>query len=338
MLSITLMGAAFKLFGKEFANQLIATTTNPLVGLVIGILATSIIQSSSTTTSIVVGLVGCDALTIANAIPIIMGANIGTSITNTLVSVGHISISDEFERAFSASIVHDFFNFITVLILFPIQYYTDILGISAHFLADTFQHIGGMTAISPIGVITAPAIKLLTSLTSSGIILLIISLALLFATLRFLVKVLKSLIMGKAEKFFDKIIFRNALISLLFGIIITTLVQSSSITTSLVVPLVGAGILTIEQIFPYTLGANIGTTVTAMLASLATGNIAAITVAFAHLCFNLFGTVIIFPFRFIPIGLAKGLAKLSLKSKIYPILYIVIFFFLFPFLVLTFLR
>ncbi|MDW7682339.1 MAG: hypothetical protein SCK70_17375, partial [bacterium] len=88
----------------------------------------------------------------------------------------------------------------------------------------------------------------------------------------------------------------------------------------------------------YTLGANIGTTVTAILASLATGNIGAITVAFAHLCFNLFGTVIIFPFRFIPIGLAKGLAKLSLKSKIYPILYIVIFFFLFPFLVLTFLR
>ncbi|MDW7680206.1 MAG: Na/Pi symporter, partial [bacterium] len=158
MLSITLMGAAFKLFGKEFANQLIATTTNPLVGLVIGILATSIIQSSSTTTSIVVGLVGCDALTIANAIPIIMGANVGTSITNTLVSVGHISISSEFERAFSASIVHDFFNFIAVLIFFPVQYYIDLLGISAHFLADTFQHIGGMTAISPIGVITAPAI------------------------------------------------------------------------------------------------------------------------------------------------------------------------------------
>ncbi|OQX95607.1 hypothetical protein B6I21_04555 [candidate division KSB1 bacterium 4572_119] len=339
MLSITLMGSAFKLFGKDFANQLIATTSNPFVGLVIGILATSVIQSSSTTTSIVVGLVGASALSINTAIPIIMGANIGTSVTNTLVSIGHIARKDEFERAFSASIVHDFFNLIAVSIIFPIQYFTNILGISANFLAGTFQNIGGLKAVSPIKVITKPAVHLITELTGeSGILVLIISLMLLFITLRYLVKVLKSLVIGKIEKFFDKIIFRNALMGLIFGLIITALVQSSSITTSLIVPLVGAGILTIEQIFPYTLGANIGTTVTAMLAAMATGNIAAITVAFSHLSFNIIGTVLIFPIRFIPISLAKWMAKLSVKNKIYPILYIVIVFFLFPFLIIYFLR
>lgn len=339
MLSITLMGSAFKLFGKDFANQLIATTSNPFLGLVIGILATSVIQSSSTTTSIVVGLVGVNVLSIGNAIPIVMGANIGTSVTNTLVSIAHISRSDEFERAFSASVVHDFFNLIAVLVIFPIQYFTNILGISSNFLSGTFQNIGGLKAVSPIKVITKPVVNIITDISGqSGIIVLIISLILLFVTLRYLVKVLKSMIIGKVEKFFDKIIFRNAFISLIFGLIITSLVQSSSITTSLIVPLVGAGILTIEQIFPYTLGANIGTTVTAMLASMATGNIAAITVAFAHLSFNIFGTVLIFPIRFIPINMAKWMSKLSLKSKMYPILYIILVFFLFPFLTIYFLR
>ena len=197
MLSITLMGSAFKLFGKDFARQLIATTSNPFIGLVIGILATSIVQSSSTTTSIVVGMVGANALSIANAIPIIMGANVGTSVTNILVSLGHISRNMEFRRAFAASIVHDLFNTIAVLVFFPLQYYTNFLGIISHSLAGMFQNIGGLTVSSPIKVVTKPVILLIEKITGhSGILILIISLILLFLTLRYLVKVLKSLIIG----------------------------------------------------------------------------------------------------------------------------------------------
>jgi solute carrier family 34 (sodium-dependent phosphate cotransporter) len=339
MLSITLMGSAFKLFGNEFAEQLIKTTSNPIVGLVIGILSTSIVQSSSTTTSIVVGLVGVNLLSLGNAIPIIMGANIGTSVTNILVSLGHLSRSDEFERAFAASTVHDMFNVIAVLVMLPIQIYTNFLGRAAVILGDTFQNIGGLTAVSPIKVITKPVVHFVTDITGhSGIIVLIISLILLFVTLRYLVKVLKALIIGKVELLFDRVIFRNAFISLLFGLIVTALVQSSSITTSLIIPLVGAGILTIEQIFPYTLGANIGTTVTAMLAAMATGNITAITVAFAHFSFNVFGVIFIYPIKFIPIAMAKWLSKLSLKNRLYPILYIIIQFFIIPFLIIYLMR
>ncbi len=339
MLSITLMGSAFKFFGKDFAKNLIATTSNPLVGLVIGILATSVVQSSSTTTSIVVGLVGANALSIANAIPIIIGANVGTSVTNTLVALGHISQKSEFRRAFAASVVHDIFNILAVLVIFPIQYFINILGTLSQAGAKTFQHLGGLKAISPIKVITDPVVKLIERVTGqSGMIVLILSLILLFFALRYLVKVLRSLFISKLEVFFDKIVFKNALIGLLFGLIITTLVQSSSITTSLIVPLVGAGILTLEQIFPYTLGANIGTTVTAMLASMATGNISAITVAFAHLCFNVIGVSIIFPIRFIPIQMAKWMATISIKNKIYPLVYISIVFFILPFLIIYLMR
>ena len=137
------MGSSFKLFGKGFAETLISNTSNPIVGLFIGILATSLIQSSSSTTSIVVGMVGGGALTVANAIPIVMGANIGTSVTNTLVAMAHINRSNEFKRSFAASTVHDFFNLLEVAILFPIQYFTNNLVVIARFIGDNFKDVGG---------------------------------------------------------------------------------------------------------------------------------------------------------------------------------------------------
>jgi sodium-dependent phosphate cotransporter len=156
ILSITLLGASFKLFGKEFAETLLATTSNPLVGLFIGILATSIIQSSSTTTSIVVGMVAGGLVSIEGAIPIVMGANIGTTITNTLVSLGHITRSREFIRAFSGAIVHDVFNLLTVAFLFPLQYFTNFLGHFALKMEIIFENAGGLKFISPVKAITKP--------------------------------------------------------------------------------------------------------------------------------------------------------------------------------------
>jgi len=96
LVSIGLMGAAFKGFGKGFAENLIRTTSNPFVGLFVGILATSVVQSSSTTTSIVVGMVGSGVITVGSGVYIVMGANIGTTVTNTLVSLGHFTRRDEF--------------------------------------------------------------------------------------------------------------------------------------------------------------------------------------------------------------------------------------------------
>ena len=117
----------------------------------------------------------------------------------------------------------------------------------------------------------------------------------------------------------------------------TAMVQSSSITTSVMVPLVGAGIVTLEQVFPFTIGANIGTTVTAMLASLATGNPAAITVAFAHLLFNIGGGLLIYvprPMRSIPLALARNLGQLGGSHRLLAGAYIVTIFYGLPILLL----
>lgn len=335
-----------KMFGKGFSQSLIETTTNPFVGLFIGILATSIIQSSSSTTSMVVAMVaggafGTDSVTsIQLAIPLIMGANIGTSITNTIASLPQIRRDNEFKRAFAAATVHDFFNILSVIVLFPLQLATNFLGYLATEMEHIFQGVGGLNFLSPVKLITKPVAQYLEAninifTENQNIIawlIVVLALVFLFTSLKFMVDSLKSMVIDKAKAWFDQYLFKNALRSFSIGILLTVLVQSSSITTSLVVPMAGAGLLTLAQIFPYTVGSNIGTTITAMLAALVTGNVAAVTVAFSHLLFNISGIIIWFPLKWVPIRLAELFAEYSTKSKIIPVAYIVVTFFIIPIL------
>lgn len=333
--SLELMGTSLKMMGKGVATTLIQTTTNPFVGLFIGILATSIIQSSSSTSSIVVGLVAGGVLDVANAIPIIMGANVGTSVTNTLASLGQINRNAEFRRSFSVAIVHDYFNLLAVLVLFPLQYFTNFLGRISTFMGQEFQHIGGLKFLSPVKALTRPLVDILKNWVGQyPWIMFILSLIFLLLALTQIVKALKVLVVNRAEAFFDRYLFKTALRAFLVGLLLTVMVQSSSITTSLVVPMAGAGLLTITQVFPYTLGANIGTTVTAILAALVTGNLSAIIVAFSHLLFNISGMIVWWPLKSVPIFFAQKVARFSIKNKLFPIMYIVIVFFIIPILII----
>ena len=335
LFSISLMGAALKMFGTGIAESLIGNTSSPLVGLFIGIVTTSVIQSSSATTSIVVGLVGGGALTVSNGIPIVMGANIGTSVTCILVSLAHLNRSVEFRRSFSASIVHDFFNFLAVLVLFPLQYFTDFLGIASTYLAAAFQDVGGLHLFNPLKTAIKPLVTLVSGVVDNPWVLLVLALICLFVALKQIVNALRILVVNKAEAWFDKVLFRNAGLAFSVGLVLTVLVQSSSITTSLVIPLAGAGILSLRQIFPYTLGANIGTTITAILASLVTGNIHAVEIAFAHLLFNVSGIIIWWPLSKVPISLARSFGGLAIRNRVIPFAYILATFFIIP-LVLIF--
>ena len=345
LLSIGMIGAGFKGLGRGFAEELMSGDAAPLVGLFIGILATSLIQSSSTTTSLVVGMVAAGTfgedpfVAVAAAIPYIMGANIGTSVTNTIVALGHIVNKNEFKRAFSASVVHDFFNVFSVIILFPLQYYFGIISKTANWMASLFMGAGTFTFKSPIKMITKPAVTAIKDffkmqdLINYNWLLIIVALILLFISLRYLTVLIRSLVMEKLEAFFDSHIFKTWIRALFFGVFITIMVQSSSITTSLVIPLAGAGILQLKQIFPYTLGANIGTTITALLASLVSGTHAPLAVAFGHLAFNIFGITLIWPIekvRNIPINMAEGFSELAVQNRIIPIIYILVIFFLIP--------
>ncbi len=346
LVSIGLMGKAFKGFGAGFAESLISTTSNPFIGLFIGILATSLIQSSSTTTSIVVGMVGSGVLTVGNAVPIIMGANIGTTVTNTLVSLGHFTRRDEFKRAVSAATVHDFFNLICVAIMFPLELATGALQKIATHMSRAFADFGGVKFTSPIKVITKPVIDFIKHFlidlsglpeNAAYIMMLVLSIVILFFCLYFIVKLMKALVVKRVEAVLDDVLRKNAMIGIMAGVVFTAIVQSSSVTTSLLVPLVAAGVITMEVAFPITIGANIGTTGTAILASFAsaaaTGNIAPIVIAFVHFLFNLIGAIFIYPiktFRRVPINLAKSLGDLAHRKRGYAIAYVLGLFFVVP--------
>ena len=328
-----------KLLGGDFAKAVMTTTSNPLTALFIGILATTLFQSSSTTTSLIVGMVSGGALTLSGAIPMIMGANIGTTVTNTIISIGYVNRDKEFQRAFSASTVHDFFNMLSVLILFPLE-------IAFGFLEKAATGLGMLLfgTISADEVFNSPIKKAIKwgakqlELISfdNTTFLIIISVLLTFCMLYGIVKLLRSLVLSRVEHFFDKYIFTTPIRAILFGVLLTILVQSSSITTSTVVPLAGAGVLTLRQIYPFTIGANIGTTVTALLASL-TLNVTALVAAFSHLFFNIFGILIIYAnplLRDIPIRVAERISFIALRNKFIPIIYLLIIFFALPLIII----
>jgi len=338
LVGINGLSAAIKNFGEEFASNLLLVNENAFVALFIGILSTTIFQSSSTTTSLIVGMVSSGALALSGAIPMIMGANIGTTVTNIIVSIGHINRGNEFKRAFAAATVHDFFNVFAVLILFPIEMAFGLLEKTAVGLGSLlFGSVNVNNEFhSPIKAAIKWGVHHLESLSFNNVVFVILSILLTLAMLFSIVKLLRSLVLENIQHIFDQYIFKTAIRAILFGMILTIMVQSSSITTSTIVPLAGAGVITLRQAYPFTLGANIGTTITAIFAAL-TLNVTALVAAFAHLFFNLYGILFIYInpiFRNVPIKMAKWISEAAIQNKFIPIIYIILFFFALPFIII----
>ncbi|HED30762.1 MAG TPA: Na/Pi cotransporter family protein [Prosthecochloris aestuarii] len=344
LVAVSTIGGGFKIATGENAKELFAFARNPITGLVIGTVATALIQSSSTVTSIIVGLVA-GGLPVAIAIPMVMGANIGTTITNTLVSLGHVRQGDEFKRAYAAATIHDFFNLLCVVVFLPLEMLTGFLGRAAYWSGSLF--VGGASlSIKDFNVIkpmVKPAVTFFRDAfhaflppVASGIAMIVFGVVLIVLVITLLGKLLKMLMVGKAKEILHKSVGRGPLSGLVSGAVLTTFVQSSSTTTSLIVPLAGNGVFSLRQVYPFTLGANIGTCITALLAATAiTGPDAvfALQIAFVHLFYNMCGVVFIYGlpfFRSIPVRAAERLAEVTLNNKLYALAYIGGVFFLVP--------
>ena len=340
------LGDGFKLLGQDLLDSFFRATENPFVALMIGILATTLVQSSSVSTSMIVGLVAApeNPLPIENAIPMVMGTNIGTTVTNTVVSLAHMTRRDEFQRAFAVATCHDFFNFLTVAVLLPLEIATGLGRRVATALSGLVSGMGGVDYDSPLkGAISAGASPLrwlaeafVESGPSRGAFMAIGSALVIIAALVLLVRVMRAAMQSQIESNVSLFLGRHALLAILFGAVATVMVQSSSITTSLLVPLAGAGLITLNQAFPVTLGANVGTTVTALLASMAVSGAnaqAGITIALVHLLFNVTGIVMVYPIpavREIPLGLARWFAGVARQSRGWAVVYILFLFYGLP--------
>nr|WP_126168133.1 Na/Pi symporter [Shewanella khirikhana] len=345
LVAVGAVGDGFKLVsgGSEGAKAIFAFADNPLVALLLGVFATALVQSSSTVTSVIVGLVA-GGLPLSVAIPMVMGANIGTTITNTLVSVGHIRSKEEFQRAFAASTVHDFFNLMAVLIFLPLEVAFGVLEKAARYLADLFTIDANLSMkdYNFMKSLTAPALDVIKQITSvldgkwAGIAMIVLGIGLILFAVTFLGKLLKQVMVGKAKAMLHGAIGKGPVAGILSGTAVTVMVQSSSTTTSLMVPLAGSGVFSTRQIYPFTLGANIGTTITALLAATAISGSAAeaaLTVALVHVLFNVFAVLLIYGLpllRDIPVYCAEALARASARNKGAAMAYVVGSFFVLP--------
>lgn len=370
LFGLGLMGDSFKVLGGKSAGDMFSSIDNPVSGLMVGLLATVLLQSSSTTTSIIVGMVGADILTVKTAIPVIMGANVGTTVTPIIVSLGQIGDVNEYRRAFGGAVCNNCYNIIAVSIMLPLEATTHFLFHFTEWISSGMRGAEGGTFKSPIKIIVSPLTKLLISVdkkkvkaianneatvdsvgsllkpcaldglddTVAGAIGLSIALIVLCVGLILIVKFLRSLVMGKARgAIMSSLKFTKTwwggYIAMLIGVGATIAVQSSSITTSTLTPLVGVGVITLEQMFPLTLGANLGTTCTGLLAALVTGKVNGLQIAMCHVFFNVVGIAACYPIEYlrnIPLSMARSLGVVAGLLKWFPPAYLLIVFVLIP--------
>ena len=330
-------------FGSDFVDQVFSSVANPIAGLAAGVLATVLVQSSSVTTATIVGLVGAGVLSIETAVPMVMGANIGTTVTNTLASLGHVRQSAYFQRAFAAATVHDYFNLLSVAILLPLEVafglISRIANSFANLVGDILPEVGSGSSLIK-SAINAPVSWMADTIESlgwsgaEGAILLGVGFGLIFLALWMITRQMKAVMSGRIENAINGILSKGAGAgALLVGLVMTVAVQSSSITTSILVPLVAAGVLTLRNAFPVTLGANLGTTVTALLASIAADSSDALVIALAHVTFNILGILIFYPWprlRRIPIMLAERTGEAAVKRKSVVAVYVIGLFIVAP--------
>ncbi len=345
LVGVSLIGDGFNLVsgGSAGAERIFSFASNPITGVILGTLATALVQSSSTVTSVIVALVA-GGMPVAMAVPMIMGANMGTTITNTFVSLGNLGDSKAFRRSFQAATVHDFFNFFSIVIFLPIEMLFHPLERSALYLSQwvSAAEAGGNLDLDFIGAATGPVADQILLFCETilgpwgGHTAIIVGITLVISAVIYLGQVLRSVMTGHAQELVNKAIGSGPARGVATGAAVTVLVQSSSTTTSLVVPLAGAGVLTTRQVFPFTMGANLGTCITALLAATAVEGDhvdAALQIALVHLLYNLAGVTM---FLFIPwlhqlpIRSARWLGAKVEQHRAWALAYIVGVFFAFP--------
>lgn len=342
LVGVSSLEAGIKIMGEDTQERIFSAATNPIAALCIGILGTVLVQSSSASTSVIVGLVASGAIGVEDAVPMVMGANIGTTVTNTLVSLGHIRQSGEFRRAFAAATVHDFFNVLAVIILLPVEIAFGLISGIASRISERLVGASGTEWKSPIKAWVKGPVSLLsdfweavgTTGTVEGVLMVLTGLVIILSALTLITKNMRSLVADRVERSVNALLSRGGgIVALLLGVVITIAVQSSSITTSILIPLAGAGVITLRNAYPVTLGANVGTTITALLASLAASSPESLTVALAHTTFNVVAILLLYvlPFaRNLPILAAERMADIAAERRTVAIVYVTVGFIVLP--------
>ena len=309
---------------------------DPFVGICLGVFVTVLLQSSSISTSAIVALVGSGALSVAAAIPLVMGANLGTTVSGAMAAMGHATQREELRRAFAGATTHGCFNILAVCVLIPLELATSFLLQSSHAVAAGWYSVAGNLP-NPVKSFVAgctAALQFAAESTSGmtswalACALIVVSLVLLIASFIWLTRTLCRLFAHRAEALLNRAVEGTTPAGVSAGASITAVVQSSRYTIALVVPLLAAGVLRVPNALPIVMGANLGTTSTPLLASLVAGR-AGLQIAVVHLLINSVGTALLLglpPARRVMIRCAEVSAEFAVEHRLRVVAYLMIVF------------
>ncbi|MBZ8176523.1 hypothetical protein GP475_10960 [Corynebacterium poyangense] len=304
-IATVLFGINLVISGSQAISPLVARAHNPFLGLALGIVLTAVIQSSSATTALTVTAVGGGLIPLEAAVPIIMGANIGTTFTPFLVAFSFFRNQDQYQRAIHTAGMHMWFNVSLVALLLPLE-----------LLAHPFQHFSHLDTITP-PTNHSPLVFNPTFSLICGAFLILISVRIIAALLNTLMATTTHTLMERAPG-------RSFSLGVLVGTLITMMVQASTVTICSLLAFTVTRPIRQRDALALIVGANVGTTLLSLIVAFYL-NTAAVQAALIHLFFNLIGAIALLCF---PALRTLLLYAGTLNSRIAQLGYALSFFFL----------
>lgn len=322
-----ILDGAFGL-GSAGVARLFDLATHPVIGLLIGIIATASIQSSTAVTALTVTAVGTGGITVSVAVPIILGANIGTTITASIVAFGYLGDRPSFRRAFTAASLHTWYN--------------TIFGLAAFVLEMLFHPLSRLASLVSVSVVGEPTESgrglyqlysplvdalgvdgLLGSLSDrrlAAVLAILAGTLLVLGAIRFINAQLAVLTAATTRTLLERSSGASDALGVTSGALVTMSVNASSVTVSSLLPFAVARTLTRREVLSIILGANVGTTLMSLLAALAVPGplgVLAVQAALVHVTFNVVGTLILLivrPLRDRIIALAEFSGRIAARG------------------------
>lgn len=304
-----------------------------------GIIATATVQSSSAITTLAVAFVAKGDLSLQYAIPIVIGSNIGTTVTPLIFSYVHSDKRGPFKRALKIAFAHNLFNVYTAVIMVFVELKFGLLTYSCTWLGHLFFSSAlEKSYFIPLFVkdFVEPISNYLAGIFKFRWLSAIIGFVGMYLTIKGFVKLFASNNINSNDSIVNKFLFNKGYKPLVVGLFGTAVIHSSSATISILQTIACSYKVPLKKTYNFILGANIGTTFTALLAGLFNAELA-LSLAIAHFLFNLIGVLIwgILPFMRNAIhDTAENMSKIFEKYRASLIIYISILFFLTPLLLI----
>jgi sodium-dependent phosphate cotransporter len=317
-------------------NKFFVSGMNPIKAIATGWFTTIIVQSSGAVGSITAALAANEILILSTAVFILIGASLGTTIKALLISV--ITVSQkrrDFRHGFEIGLCYSIYSALLVGIVFILEFFFGFFSKTSLSIASKIGDRVSLQGFPNIlDIFTRPVTNILYG-NFNNIILILLGLAILVLTLRFLGKTVIGVLGGEdpARSFINRH-FNSKLKTYFLGAILTAIVFSSSITIGLLVPLAVARLINLKKAIPFILGADLGTSTDVLLASIVIGNVNALATFVAFALFAIVGALIFLPNTEFLWKLTKNTSKKVFRISRKKALYFLIAFILIPLLLM----